>query len=276
MSEPRAPKPTDLGRYFERIAWRGAGTLDVETLHALTQAHAQAIPFENIDVLLHRPIDIEPEAIWHKLVEERRGGYCFEQNGLFLEILRTMGFDAHPLGGRVRLGTPDRSTPVARTHMLLEVRLAGERWITDVGVGTATLTCALRLQRDREQPTPHDTRRLVFENDRWYHQMRQAQQWVDVYEFTEDEMPLIDRKLANWYTSTSPDSSFAHRLVAARALPHGRRVNLRNNRLSIRAADGSAQQYRIDDPRRMPAILREYFGIVLPATAVLRYPSDPA
>ena len=77
----------ELDRYFERIGYPGPRTPTLNVLHALTAAHSQAIPFENIDVLLGRPIRLEPQALQQKMVAERRGGYCFEQNGLLLAVL---------------------------------------------------------------------------------------------------------------------------------------------------------------------------------------------
>lgn len=256
--------PIELARYLARIGLAGPCPPTLDTLHALTAAHAQAIPFENIDVLLGRPIHLEPAALFDKLVSDRRGGYCFEQNGLLLAVLQQLGFDVRPLGARVRLNQPDRRVPTPRTHMLLEVRVDGSAWITDVGVGTGSLTRALRLQPDVEQPTPHDTRRLQREAGRWYHQLRHHQAWVDVYEFTEDELPFIDRKVGNWYTSTHPDSTFRHRLTAARAAPDGSRWTLANLQLSQHRHDGSAYNETLGSAPALREALDQHFGIHLP------------
>lgn len=251
----------DLERYFERIGYRGPRTPTLDVLHALTAAHAQSIPFENLDVLLGRPIRLEIGALYHKLVVERRGGYCFEQNGLFMAVLSRLGFEACPLSARVRVGVTDRQIAVPRTHLVLEVKLAGEVWLTDVGVGSASLTSALRCVADLEQPTPHETRRLVREDGRWFHQIRYGESWVDVYEFTGEAMPLIDRRVANWYTSTHPDSKFRQHMFVALARPDGRRVTLHDHALTLRHADGSAEKFTISDPDQLLAILREHFGL---------------
>lgn len=256
--------PIELARYLARIGLAGPCPPTPETLHALTAAHAQAIPFENIDVLLGRAIRLEPAALFDKLVRHRRGGYCFEQNGLLLAVLQQLGFDVRPLGARVRLGQPDRRVPTQRTHMLLEVRVDGVAWITDVGVGAASLTCALRLQPDVEQPTPHETRRLQREAGRWYHQIRRAGAWIDVYEFTEEELPLIDRQVGNWYTSTHPDSVFRRRLTIARAAPDGVRWTLANLHLSQHQNDGSEQRETLGSVPALREVLDRHFGIDLP------------
>lgn len=259
--------PVNLERYFERIGYQGPRAASVEVLHALTTAHAQAIPFENLDVLLGKPIQLEIGAIYHKLVEARRGGYCFEQNGLFMAVLARLGFEVLPLSARVRVGVSDRQIVTTRTHLILEVNIAGERWITDVGVGSASLTRALRFEADIEQPTPHETRRLVRDGGKWFHQIRYGDAWVDVYEFTGEEMPFVDRKVANWYTSTHPDSKFRRHLSVALARPEGRRVTLSDRELTLRRADGSAEKHVISGPEQLLSELRERFGLALPADA---------
>lgn len=264
LHAPATDAPLDLARYLARIDLASASPPTLATLHALTAAHAQAIAFENIDVLLGRPIRIEPAALFDKLVLRRRGGYCFEHNGLLLAVLRQLGFDARPLGGRVRLGQPDRAIPTPRTHMLVEVRVDGARWITDVGVGAASLTRALRLQPDVDQQTPHDTRRLQHERGRWYHQLRRGDAWIDVYEFTEEELPFIDRKVGNWYTSTHPDSVFRQRLSAARAAADGSRWTLANLHLVHHLRDGREQRATLDSAPALHDVLRQHFGIDLP------------
>ena len=126
------------------------------------------IPFENLDVLIERRIALTPEAIEQKLVGERRGGYCFEQNGLLLEVLDQLGFEARPLSARVRMGKTRDVIP-ARTHLCVRVEL-DESWLVDVGFGGMSLTSALRLGIEGPQETPHETRRLVREGGRVFHQ----------------------------------------------------------------------------------------------------------
>ncbi len=254
----------DLDRYFRRIGYTGPTTPTAATLHALTRAHAQSIPFENVDVLLDRPIRLGPDALYRKLVLAHRGGYCFEQNGLFLEVLRDLDFEARPLRAAVRIDEPDRSVPTGHTHLALEVRLDGESWLTDVGFGSSSLTRALRLVPDIEQVTPHDTRRLVQADGRWFHQILHGGTWTDVYAFAGESMPLSDRRIANWYTSTYPDSKFRHELMVAIALPDGGRATLHNHQLTLREADGSVRQRSIAGMPALLDVLRERFGIDLP------------
>jgi len=264
----------DIDAYLARLGYQGSTAPSLATLDALTSAHSQSIPFENLDVLLRRPIHLEPQRLYDKLVTARRGGYCFELNGLFLELLAQLGFAARPLAARVRLGTTDRSIMVQRTHLTLAVTLDGQDWITDVGVGATSLTRALRLEDGLIQATSHDERRLVREDGRWYHQVQHAGQWVDVYEFTGEDMPMVDREVANWYTSTHPASHFLQGLTAARVLPKGRRVTLSGKVLKFRAADGHAREQELDGPQALQAALREHFGIDLPIDALRTIPLE--
>lgn len=264
--------PIDLQRYFDRIGYQGPRTPALETLAALMLAHVQSIPFENLDVLLGRPIRLEPEALFGKLVAQRRGGYCFEQNGLFMEVLIRLGFAVRPLRAAVRLGQPDRSVAAGHTHLALEVTVAGRRWLADVGVGAASLSQPLAWAADLVQPTLHETRRLQQEAGVWYHQVQRAAGWIDVYEFGGETLSAPDRAIANWYTSTHPDSVFRRRLTVTRALPGGGRVSLDARELTWRHASGAVEVRPVASPAGRRAALRQHFGIELPSNAHLRLP----
>jgi N-hydroxyarylamine O-acetyltransferase len=264
----------DLTAYFERIGYRGSHEPSLALLSALTEAHTRSIPFENLDVLLKRPISLAPAALFQKLVVDRRGGYCFEQNGLFLGVLRELGFHVAPLSARVRLQRPRDFTP-PRTHVFLRVELDGQSWLTDVGVGALSLTSPLRLITDIEQPTPHEPRRIIQEGPRLFHQVRFGAEWHDVCEFTLEEMPRIDRELANWYTSAHPESHFKNRLVVARAAPDGQRVSILNDELTVRARDGVATTRRIASAPELLDVLLAQFGLRFPADTRFGEPGNP-
>lgn len=252
-----------LSQYFERIGYQGATESTLEVLHALTRAHAQTIPFENLDVYLKRPVCLETEVLFNKLVVAKRGGYCFEQNGLFLQVLLQLGFNARPLAARVRLRVADRSEIPARTHLFIAVELDGQQWITDVGVGGYSLTKALLWQENLEQDTPHDRRQLVCEGERWFHQVWVDDRWLDIYEFWGEQMPASDQKVANWYTSTYPESSFARQIMAARALPDGGRLSLLDGEFKHRYPDGRVTALHVT-PDELKNILLEKFAIRWP------------
>lgn len=262
---------TDLDAYFRRIQYDGPRTPTLATLNALSAAHVRAIPFENLDVLLGRPIELAQEALERKLLHERRGGYCFEQNALFLAVLTELGFQARPLSARVRLDRPRDYTP-ARTHLFSRVELDGQSYLADVGVGGLSLTGALRLELDREQATPHEPRRIVQEDGRYFHQAKLGDTWSDVCEFTLEEMPPIDREVANWFTSAHPQSHFRSRLVCARATENGR-ISILNRELKFRRNGEPAESRELRTPRELIEALGEHFGLRFPADTVFQCPA---
>ena len=131
----------DLPAYLERIGYAGDLNPSRSVLEALHLAHATHIPFENLDILLGRPIRLDLASLQAKLVKDRRGGYCFEQNLLFSAVLRQLGFSVTSLAARVRYRT---TTLLPRTHMLLLVDLAGERWLADVDSAPRVCCCRYR------------------------------------------------------------------------------------------------------------------------------------
>ena len=264
----------DLTAYFDRTGYAGPRAATLAALHAIVAAHTQTIPFENLDVLLGRGINLDPAALQQKLIHDHRGGYCFEHNTLLLHVLEGLGFQVAPISARVRLQHPRSFTP-PRTHLFLRVELDGESWLADVGIGALSLTSGIRLHTDAEQATPHEPRRIVREGARYFHQARLGGEWTDVCEFTLEEMPAIDRELANWFTSTHPQSHFRNRLVAARAAPAGVRLALINSEFTIRHADGRAEKRSITTPDELLAILADHFDLHFPAGTRFGAPGGP-
>jgi N-hydroxyarylamine O-acetyltransferase len=253
----------DLNSYLSRINLKGDFTPTLDLLNRITEAHAKAIAFENINAALDIPIQLSSEALFDKLVSGNRGGYCFEQNGLLLWALESLGFNVKPISGRVRLRFTDRSQIGPRTHVFLKVNIGDDSFLTDVGMGSASLTSALKLIEDVEQETPHDTRRIVRESERLYQQVLYDGSWKDACEFTLEEMPMIDREIANWFTSTHPQSHFRDRLVAARARDNGERISLENFDYTIRPKNGEPIKRRLESHQELITVLKFEFGLQL-------------
>lgn len=260
MSTDACMSTVQLHSYLQRIGLARLPEKNLAGLNELMSAHIGHIPFENIDVLLKRPVSLEPDAIFAKLVSGQRGGYCFEQNGLFYQVLAALGYPVRYRGGRVRLSHPDRNDLPSRTHLFLEVLLEGQGWLVDVGFGALSMHHALRFALDEEQHFPLETRRITEENGRYFHQVKQAEGWQDVYEFDLAGMPLADQKVANWYTSTSPDTHFTRDLVVAIALPGARRASLLNRQFRIRNRDGIMEERQLQE-NELPMILKDIFGL---------------
>ena len=258
----------DLDAYFARIGYDGAVEPSLPVLNGIVRAHVQSIPFENLDVLQGRPIELSGAALERKLVHARRGGYCFEQNGLLLHVLQSIGFDVAPLSARVRYGRPAGVTP-PRSHLFLRVEIDGTSWLADVGVGGFSMSSAIRLDDSREQTTPHETRRIARDGALRLHQVQFGGAWHDLYEFTLEEMPLIDREMANWYTSAHAQSDFRSRLVVALALPGGSRKTLLNREFNERRRDGTSDGRLIETPEELRMVLADDFGLHLDPGATL-------
>jgi N-hydroxyarylamine O-acetyltransferase len=262
----------DLDRYFARIGYGGGTARTLDVLAGVVAAHARAVPFENCDVLLGRPIRIDPASLERKIVSEVRGGYCFEQNGLLLEVLSALGFDAAPRSARVRVAAASRDVLPPRTHVFLEVALDGARWIADVGIGGLTPAGLVRIEYDVPQPTTHETHRLVREEGRSFLQALIEPEsgaaiepvWKDVYEFSGEAMPQIDRELANWWTSTSPTSKFRNNLLVAIVNDDGTRCTIDNDRFVHRRRGTVLEERRIATPEELLELLATRFRLELP------------
>lgn len=248
----------DLNAYFKRIEYEGEAAPNLETLNKIIRAHVQTIPFENLDVILGKNIELDMQSIQKKLLQDNKGGYCFEHNSLLISILQTLGYCVKPISARVRIGVAHDFIP-PRTHLFARVELDGSSWLVDVGVGGLSPTSALRLVTDIEQSTPHETRRIINENGVYYHQAMLQEDWADVCEFTLEEMHPIDVKIANWYTSAHPESHFKNRILVARATPNGGRLTLLNDEFSIRSSDGKATKIKINNDQEFLSILSDQF-----------------
>jgi N-hydroxyarylamine O-acetyltransferase len=244
-ASPAAESPAvDLAAYCRRIGYSGPLTPTLGTLRALQELHPAAIPFEAIDVLTDRGVDISPGAVDAKLIAAGRGGYCYEQNGLFKRVLQATGFEVEGLIARVNWNAPADAPPRPPSHMALRVWIDGEPWLADVGFGSCVPTAPLRLGSRDPQPTAHETFRFV-PGPELQLEAEIAGRWAPVYRLLPTPMLDTDYELANWYTATHPGSHFRHRLIVTRTTPEARHI-LSGARLSVRSADGKLERRFLD------------------------------
>ena len=204
-------------------------------------------------------MQLDDLSLEEKLVTARRGGYCFEQNGVFERALREIGFNVRSLLGRVVLANPSSLPP--RTHRLLLVELQGEQWIADVGFGGQTLTAPIRLQADIGQQTPHGEYRLVQEGDDWILQFHHHDHWQSMYRFDLVVQHQSDYLMGNFWSAHWPQSHFRHHLLMCRHLPDGGKLTLTNFHFT-RYQDGRAiEQINLPDVASLYALLQEQFGL---------------
>lgn len=255
----------DLSSYLRRIG--SALNLEVsrECLQRIAFAHACAIPFENLDAFCGRHVSLESPQIESKLVHNRRGGYCFEQNALLAAVLQQVGFSVALFSARVWYNTaPDEIPP--RTHLFLVVKLDEQPWLVDCGLGGSTPEGPMRLDLSGTvQTVGSELRRLVPLADRlvptYMQQVQHAGNWVDVYEFTGESMPRIDQEMGNWWASTHPDSIFRRNLIVAILNSDGSRCRLMNREFVHRRGETVLHHETVKDAKRLERILEEFFGI---------------
>ena len=261
----------NLDAYFKRIGFDGFAEANLVTLQALHRLHIEAIPFENLDVLLGRRIDMTEEAVERKIVEGRRGGYCFEQNTLFRGVLNAIGFKTEAFLGRIRRNVPaEVRTPL--THMVLRVTIDGTPWLADVGFGSLGTPAPVRLDTDVEQATPLEPRRIARRGGALFHQARVGDEWVDLYEFTLDSPAPMDFELGNWFSCTHPKANFVNNLVVTR-VEGTSRLLINNREFIIRRLDGAAEKRDIGSHDELIELLASRYGLTFPEGTVFRAPA---
>jgi arylamine N-acetyltransferase len=259
----------DLTDYFTRIDYAGSTDPTLDTLRALVTAHGEHIPFENLNPMMGIPVhDLSAEALTDKMVHHRRGGYCYEHNGLLGYMLAEVGYEVTPLTGRVVWQNPVwlDGPPPAETHQVLAVRMPGaeQRYLVDVGFGGQTLTSPIRLVPGEIQQTRHEPYRLrAYGNGPAEGYVLEAllrDRWHALYTFTDQPRPQIDLKLGSWYVSTHPESTFVVGLSAALVTPESR-LNLRGRHLSEHHVNGPTGKTRFDTASQVLDVLMNRFGI---------------
>ncbi|OBF28344.1 arylamine N-acetyltransferase [Mycobacterium sp. ACS1612] len=251
----------DVAAYFDRIGYRGPADPTIDTVRALVAAHNRAIPFENLDPLLGIPVvDLSAAALTDKLVHRRRGGYCYEHNGLMGYVLEELGYGVERFAGRVVWTNPDGPLP-AQTHQVLGVSMPGgdRRLLVDVGFGGQTLTSPIRLEAGPVQETRHEPYRLTQRAEGYQLEAQIRGAWQPLYMFTTCPQPRIDLEVGSWYVSTYPESRFVTGLTAA-VVQDDARYNLRGRHLAIHRADGT-EQITFDTAAGVLTALTDRFGI---------------
>lgn len=249
----------DLTAYFNRIGLRDIPNADADGLALIQRAHRLAIPFENLDIPLGRGISLDPDRIFDKLVKRRRGGYCFEQNQLFLSALQALGFRVRPLLARVWLmasGVPPR------THTLNLVTIDGQDWIADAGFG-GSYTPPMPLADGHVLVTPDGAgHRLTADPVHGWMLARasagKAGEWQPQYSFTLDEVWPADLAMSNHFTATVPGGRFTTLKVVSMPTESGQ-LALTDRQFT--ASPGDIREIRDQEAYR--EMLASLFGIIL-------------
>ena len=244
--------------YLDRINYRGSLLPNAETLGRLQVAHLLSVPFENLSIHRKEPIVLEDEALFNKIVKRRRGGFCYECNGLFAALLRALGFDVAMLSARVANAAgvfgPDFD------HMTLLVSL-DERWLTDVGFGDSFRE-PLRLDERSEQVQGKRAYRIDTDGAEFTLMQRDDEEWKAQYRFNLAPHEYADYEAMCRYHQTSPESHFTRSRICSLATTAGR-ISLSEMRFITTSNAGEKQERTLTEQAEYDAILRERFGIVM-------------
>jgi N-hydroxyarylamine O-acetyltransferase len=271
----------DIHAYLNRIGYRGTLEPSAATLHALQRAHLLAVPFENLDIGLGRPIVLDQTALFDKIVGRRRGGFCYELNGLFAVLLRELGFEVTLVSAGVARANGDFGPEY--DHLTLLVRSPSPvvhdplqeaaddglpttdnqlatTWLADVGFGDS-FRAPLRLIAGLEQPQDGRAYRLDRDGERWTLWERAVAEWQPQYRFTVQPRAFAEYAGMCRYHQTSPESSFTRKRVCSLATPEGR-LTLSDLQLII-TTNGQRVERHLKGEEEFRLVLREQFGIDL-------------
>jgi N-hydroxyarylamine O-acetyltransferase len=260
----------DIDAYLERIHWRGEVGPTFDTLAGLLDAHMTHIPFENLDVLLGRPISLDLSALERKLVRARRGGYCFEHATLFAAVLEKLGFKPVRHSARVTLFEP--RTVSGRTHMFLSVSIGRETVVIDPGFGLQAPRLPIPLVENTD--AGHTIHCMVRDGDYWLLRFQRGAASVNLWASTLEPDNPSDFKIANHYTATHPDSPFVNQLMMRALIPDGF-VAVKNRDVTVWQYDDTPHTRQLADRADLRALLVEHFGFDLPEVERMRVPSIP-
>ena len=247
----------DLDAYLARIGARGR-----PGLAELHRAHVTSIPFENLDPRRGIPVSLDPEDLERKLVHERRGGYCFEQNLLLKAGFEALGAEVDLLLARVRMGRL-RDAPRPRTHLVLRVRAEGADWHADVGFGNGTLLEPIPFGPGDVHEQAGWGFRVVEDGAELVLQSTRDGDWLDLYGFVPEPVPLIDVETSNWFTSTHPRSPFVTGLSVSIQRLDGTRISLSDwqGRLLLTEETPAGASERPVAPDEVGALIATRFGL---------------
>ncbi|MEO8849236.1 MAG: arylamine N-acetyltransferase [Casimicrobiaceae bacterium] len=257
----------DLDSYLHRIGWDGNRVADLATLGDLLRAHMLAIPFENFDVLLRRRVQLDLASLQHKLVSQRRGGYCFEHATLFAAVLAQFGFAPLCHSARVISVTPRNLAP--RSHMFLTVPIGDLRYVVDPGFG-GNAPCVPVALADSAGVEGGATHRMLRDGGSWVLRHAASGSETDCWISTLEIDNAVDFEMANHYTSTHPRSAFVNRLLVSVPTARGR-ISLMNDEATMREG-GHERRWRIADRTALRAFTVECCGFDLPEIETIVVP----
>lgn len=245
----------ELQSYLDRIGFEGETEANLPTLFELMRRQLRSVPFENTTVQKGQIPSLVPEDIVNKIIKDKRGGYCYEVNGLFAMALTAIGFEWYFAAARPMTYAVKRP----KTHMVIIVNLLGEKWLCDVGFGGYALREPLRLSEHAEVVQDGDKYQIELnhETNEYIVGSSAAGEWQNLYGFADTPQEWIEFTLANYFNATHPDTIFTQKKIAILQTDKGRKILVDNELKLIE----NGVLTKIEMPYEQA--LKEYFGLSL-------------
>ncbi|HTO16226.1 MAG TPA: arylamine N-acetyltransferase [Edaphocola sp.] len=245
-----------LNDYFCKIGFEKEARPDLETLKELQEKHLNCFPFENLNSFIHLPVLLDASSLHQKFLNQQRGGYCFEQNLFFMEVLQAIGFIVRPILARVF----NNDSRLGRTHQILLVDIDGVFYVSDTGYGGMGSPHPLLLNSTKSQETYLNNYRIEKKEFVYHLNILIAEDWREMYSFDLVEYLYPDIIIANWYISTHCDSHFTNDLTLAK-IDGTKRYGLKNNILSIYCKGELIEKIVLKNTSEIMETIKSYFKI---------------
>jgi len=245
-----------VAAYLDRMGAGRPEVIDAAALRALHRAHLLTVPFENLSIHLSEPISLDEDNLLDKIVTRRRGGFCYELNGAFALLLRSLGADVVMVAARVH-GSGSFGPPFDHLALLVHPADGTGPWLADVGFGSHTVY-PLLLHSRQEQDDPAGPFRLAEAADGDVDVLKAAE---PQYRIETRARSLADFVPTCWYQQTSPESHFTRGTICSRLTGEGR-ISISGHTL-IRTTGGARSEEQLTDDGALLAAYRDHFGIVL-------------
>lgn len=251
-----------ISEYFKRIKYEGGTEINLENLKTLQQNHLFNIPYETLDQMNGVPLSLAPEDVYNKIILGKRGGYCFETQGLLCYLLRSLGYDVVQFAGRF-MNEPN--TVQMRRHRILVVSLDGKRYVCDVGMRAETSRIPLLLATDMIQTDGVGEYR--FEKDDFYGwvlmQKLPDKEWKPLYAFTEEVQIDDDFVMPSFYCEKHPDSPF-NKILKIAIYTHETNLNIVDNEFMVFKMGKCVEKYTLKNSEEAIQVMLDKFGIEVP------------
>jgi N-hydroxyarylamine O-acetyltransferase len=264
----------DVDRYLEHIAYEGSREPTLETLAALHLTHLIHVPFENLHVFHRLGVRVDVGWSYEKIVEQRRGGWCFELNGCFAELLRRLGFTVDLISCRTFEPDSGGLSPDF-DHLALLVHAGGDAFLVDVGWGDNPLAVLPAENGDyatRPRPSRVEANGDVIRLIQHLERVDGEVVWELQYEATRHPRRLEDFEPRSRYLQTEPGLMWTDKPLVTRATsPHGGRVSLHRDRLRVRSDDLTIDDRPVS-PEEWDGVLQSWFGMAPPTVMSPHHP----